>query len=79
MCSSICRLAAHLAEAVLATRTQAGVLAFGADADMRTAFEKHGIRYLTFTRSRFAGYGTTARNADFFVKHFLMRSGGHTG
>jgi NAD-dependent SIR2 family protein deacetylase len=29
---------------ILATRTQAGVLAFGADADMRTAFEAHGIK-----------------------------------
>jgi NAD-dependent SIR2 family protein deacetylase len=29
---------------ILATRTQAGVLAFGADADMRVAFEKYDIR-----------------------------------
>ena len=29
---------------ILATRTQAGVLAFGADADVRTAFAAHGIK-----------------------------------
>ena len=30
--------------AVIAARSQAGVLAFGADADVRTAFEPHGIK-----------------------------------